>query len=1477
MNKKFILLLVFAILVEAISTHVITKSSNVHCDASGKETFDLEVKPSGSIAGISEFKVTLKNGQDDKEGLKATCILKEFSSDMLDDSKEKASDLKEFISDEDSDNKEVDGTNKEVEGSSSDSTGETKDSDTSMAEKGSDSSSIEKDSTEEEDSNKVDASDSTGETKDSDTNMADKDSDSSSIDKDSAEKEDSYTIDSSDSTIPDNGRRLEENGDPVTFVCSLEGLSKAGSYQITVEGTEITSAQGVTVELISCKEGSDEFESDKISKSNEGLLSDESDLSDNVELSSIEIDKGKSDIHLSFRQVSKFNLDTWSFSFFGLTTQDIRADFSFFFMIFLITGDGKGLTPVKAECKIKEAITLGNSPIAQAEFTCAIPQTTGVESIEIASCDEMAGLPIDETLLNPKLTDEGIASGALKDKSTQPIPQLAEVDMNSFNFYNVSKGTFQFSLTIASLSNEIKVGKTFELFFNGIKFLFEIIKIEGTTLNFDAKIFGELTNQPIAFEQTVVTINGTEAFVLPGFLTKPITTEGIPIDETGPSDNEKSSSEETGPSDNEKSSSEETGPSDNEKSSSEETGPSDKGEKPSDEGSDQREGPTQGGTNQSNQTNPEDITDSPELEEEKKEAEEKLKIFITFRQLNGFAFVPGTISFNLFALITQTLNTPYSVKLLFNLISTEGIEDDTKEFECKLENSVTVGEGKTESASFKCENSTLNESITYTSLRLNSSEEVAGIPFDDETALNPVLTEEAINNGEIKDATKTPVPPTFVFETIDTQTCDKDGKFSLKGKLDKETTIPNKFTLPLTYPPNTVITCTFGEGAIDCIADESLEGSVMIEQQIITEGSNELFILKKVNQSGIKCENGLKLQAEEKAKVDISFRQVSHIEQKAGGNGLRFFFAAFVNSNLAKDYIVEMNVIVIIKEQKVEKVAKCSLIEAVEVTGGKKKQADFNCDVDLESGEEVKPEDLTISTNNENIGGCGELTEQELSPNITQEAIDEKSDNPLVQVLDYKLDENKNKIPPTFTLGSMNFNKCSSKGKIKIVGQFSEEVTEEMTFELPFTFPKTKVKCTVESAQANTDVEITCKMQKMKGGLKFKNLVIEPRLLKKKSMEMLYIEQKTMTLDGQECRNFNEIKKERAKNRMNAPFTFLQLGRPSGYTGLFFLALTRKKFAGSFRSLRLTINVTLTVERSRRLRNLDTLELDEPVSVTCNPKSDAQTDNSLALDCSSDKEKRVPVSSELEDDQIGGAPENITVDKNPNPDYSKIEHLKEFDSLPNVTINNITSDNCSNTGKYNITGTYEGELQNSVIKHNIKIPFATPDSSGLCNMSVVTSDKTIHLSCDNTDSFDVSEIIISPQTVNNETDSKPLFKITNDFIAPSQFACAISDNSLAPNETNPGSTSDQSEEPDDSGNVSGDSKTRYSKNSSGLGGGAIAGIVIACVVVVAAVAAVIALTKSGAFASKSAVTATSIDNSSTVNRFKMDEQNPNMV
>ena len=362
MNKKLIILFVFAILVEAISTHEITKSLNAQCDDSGSETFDLEVTPSGSI-DISEFKITLtlKNGQDDKEGLKAMCTLKELGSDMPSDSNGKAFDSKEFISDEDKNsqdlsqgvqdsNKNSQGLSQEVQDSNKNSQGlsqEVQDSNKNsqdLSQEVQDSNKNSQDLSQEvldsnknsqglsqevRDSNKEfqdGSSDSNNEMTDSDTIMADKDSESSVAEKDPKEDTDSTMASLSDTTKsddedtgnkggndPNSGRRLEENATPVTYTCTLEGSSKEGSYQITVEGSDLTVGEDFTVELSACeaKDVSDKFssdeESDKILDSNKGLLSDEAGLlSDSNELSSIILDKGKSEVHLSFRQVSGF-------------------------------------------------------------------------------------------------------------------------------------------------------------------------------------------------------------------------------------------------------------------------------------------------------------------------------------------------------------------------------------------------------------------------------------------------------------------------------------------------------------------------------------------------------------------------------------------------------------------------------------------------------------------------------------------------------------------------------------------------------------------------------------------------------------------------------------------------------------------------------------------------------------------------------------------------------------------------------------------------------------------------------------------------------------------------------------------------------------------------------------------------------------------------------------------------------------------
>ena len=1442
MKKQYLILLAFMILVEFISTHSITKISKVNCDPSGKQTFDLEVTPDGEITDLTEFKVTLKN---DEGELTAACTLEELSSDNP-----KESDIDDNI--EDSNEAKSDEENE-------------------LSDLASNAPDL---------SNQINESD-------KDENEDDKNDSSSSGSSGSSSSAKPSGSSSSGST---GTRRLQEKpGDiiPVTYVCSLDSLVKPGSYNLEKADNEnLNITTNFPIELPPCS-------SDMIS-SDEG-----SDLEGKSE--ELIEDLKRAYIKLSFRQVLDFDKTNFKFNFIGLTTDNIDAGTKITFMIIIILGKGNKPEPVEVTCtnNLDAKVDGSSNPVAVVSFECKIPEkeTEGLESIEIASSEFVAGLPANKTLLNPVLTDAAIEAKLLDKKATMEPPTLAKFEGKITNEM-INEGKFEFSLELVEIPEFLKLESTFEMplvFPEGIVLVFTIIEIKDTTVTFSVEIKGEVNDQPLVLEQTVISIQGKEAFIFPGFATEKITTEGVKED----SDKILSSDEGSDLEDNEISSDKdssdnagEEGKSDEEKGESNElssdestdeegkssynvTSSDESGESSDKAGSSDEESTTTGqiSTTGTNETSPNSDSvisdkgnsDEPTPEELKEDALERAEIFITFRQISGFAFVPGTVSFNFFALITQSLDVPYQIKLFVNLITVEGMDDQPTEIECSLDSSVEVKEGETKQASFKCEKKDLDKSKVYTGLRLNSSDSIAGIPTDDETALNPALTDDAIANGEVKDYSKpeqAEIPPSFTFDSMDEQECSKDGKFLIKGTLSEEKKINGQFSIPLTYPEGITLTCSFEDQDIQCIADKELDDSVIIEQMVISEGGEELFILQKVIQDSMSCANGLKVQAEEKTNVAVSFRQVCKIEEKP--SGFSFFFFALVNKNLPQSYVLEINVIVMIGGSPVEKVAKCTLKEAVTVTGSPV-QGDFECEVALESGEKAETKDLSLSPNNGNIGGCAELTPEELSPSATDEAIKNG------EISDFSLPENKNKVPPSFTISTMNFAKCASKGKIKVEGEFSEEIKEEMTFELPFSFPAAKVKCTVESATAKQKVEIVCKMQKVKKSLMFKQLIIEPRLLKKKRAEMLYVQKANIELEEEEgikCENYNDIKLQLAKRRKeNAKFSFIQIGRPTGFNFWFFLALTKKLPTVEFTSM--TIEVTLTIEKNRR-RNLDTVELDDDTTIKCTPNKDQGTENSCPLNCEGKGSN--PVAVEFEDDKISGAPDKVTIDTNPNPDYSKKTALEEFDKLPSLTVANIASNNCSNTGKYIIEGTFTGTLNNA---NDMTIPFDSPDSSGLCNLEVESNN--FKLNCENKEEFDVSEIMLSPKVVYDKSGNEALFKISNDFTAPKPFACAIGNLTTSEPDSTISSLIIISTDIINGTEPASEGQKRFAKNSkSGLSGGAIAGIVVACVVAIAIVGAVFAISKSSA-AVAGATNAASVDNTTSINKFNLEETNPNVV
>ena len=1271
------------------------------------------------------------------------------------------------------------------------------------------------------------------------------------------------------------GGRLRRLLSEITYIftCSFDSPNEAGKYAISPVSESVgLKESSINVELLHC-----------ISE---------------------EIAMDRNGITLSYRQVNNFKINSSNqviFSFYGLG-RNIGTNDQLTLNAYLIEDETRESEPTDFVCTAQEGAFSENS-YAPVPFQCISSEMSKntYTSLEIASSDSIAGIPLDNILLNPVLTANAIADGQLYDLSNSPSPAYTEP--GDFDYSKIEDGIIQFSIYAPDVLPIEKKEFTIHLLYpSGIILNFTVPEVSTEEIIFEAKIecriIGKVEAQKLYIEQTVVRDGKDELFVFPAISTDEITTNGysLPSDENEEEEHEKEQEEESKKEEKEtelfKEFEKEQQEKENEfqklfeesekelsqefeqeqeenflEKEKEEIVAENTYEASTDEISDSVSSIvdtteiTQATTSGGNGTEA-DTSKGDEEEDDKPitidEAEKRAQLFISFRQMNTFVFKPGTISFFLLVLTTQPLTKGDTITLKVNLIGKDGMDDEPTEIKCTLQSDVAEPSGgESSQGNYKCELSGLDTSKTYTSVRLDSSDDVAGIPTNDETALNPALTDEAIKNGEVKNCTEGgSVLPTFSFKEIDATNCTIDGKFVIKGSIsgDKEI-VANKFTIPLTYPEGTSITCNFVDKNIECIADKELKESIILEQTIISEGPEEICIIRNISSDIMNCKNGLMAKAEEKKKVDISFRQVSNI--KAIPNGLSFFFAALVKANLKVPHIIPMNVSVILNGEKVEKEANCTLREEV-TTSGTPVQGDFDCVVSLESNETVAPENLTISTNNDNIGGCSELTKEEASPKLTDDAIEETKNKPdLGKVLDFSLPENKKKTPSTFEVTAMNLDKCEKKGKIKVTGKFTEDIKEEKTFEIPFTFPAYKIKCTVDPIAKDTSTDIICKMQKTKKFFGFKSLILEPRLLKKKKMEMFYIKYfKHEKNNEMSCDNYNEIKLKRVKAKKNAPFTFLQMARPPSYKHLFFIALMKKSSVTTFQNR--TINVSLTISKNTRRRRLDTLDLTDELKVSCtvgNTEGDAG-----ALDCS-DSGSIVTsndnvTKADIENSDVGGSTDEVDVEANPNPDYSKSKTLKAVNELAKVEITYIQSTKCSSTGTYTITGKLTGKLNESLSLDNVTIPFSTPDSSGLCKIS---RDSTLTMKCENTEEFTVSQVTVPTQVINDKL-GNPLFRITNDYTAPTQFACAISENSTKIVEAD----------------TKGSGRKYFHINSSkGLSGGAIAAIVISCVAAVAIVGIIAVLAKKNAFGNhKVALSDTSIDNNGTINKINFNNENP---
>jgi hypothetical protein len=283
-----------------------------------------------------------------------------------------------------------------------------------------------------------------------------------------------------------------------------------------------------------------------------------------------------------------------------------------------------------------------------------------------------------------------------------------------------------------------------------------------------------------------------------------------------------------------------------------------------------------------------------------------------------------------------------------------------------------------------------------------------------------------------------------------------------------------------------------------------------------------------------------------------------------------------------------------------------------------------------------------------------------------------------------------------------------------------------------------------------------------------------------------------------------------------------------------------------------TISISIRIiARPGRLRNLQE-ENDKEIS--CNKS--LENGKAGGYNCGDDNINLNDLELNTDDmDDISGVPANAQPSKQNNTiDYSNSDNLEALAKLPNIEIEKINGEECKNNGSYTIEGTItQGELKDM---SNVEIPMSSTDSSALCKIKV--NGEKVTMDCQSKEKFSISPIIFESTII--KKDGKDIFLLSN-YSTTDQFSCIIStasEEARAPTSNTPISTTTPGEDEPKSGGY-----TRYYSNNSskGLTGGAIAGIIIACLAAVAIVAALIVLIKKGVFASKNAGLENSVNHS----------------
>ena len=841
------------------------------------------------------------------------------------------------------------------------------------------------------------------------------------------------------------------------------------------------------------------------------------------------------------------------------------------------------------------------------------------------------------------------------------------------------------------------------------------------------------------------------------------------------------------------------------------------------------------------------------------------KIIISFRQLSGFVNKKNTITFFFYGMITGNLPLGYLIEIQVNLINNGKKEKNTRIANCFLNNEVRVVNNIPVQGDFKCTIDYVSEDIN--SFEYYSSTYITGIP-EDINLLNPITTEKYIENNKIanytKEENKNKIIPNFYSESINSANCKENGKFTIEGKLNTDLSDDLNFEFPLANPKNIVVTCSLKSGKknekkeIICETNEKInnEEIIIAQTNILNKKKEIVLIINKINENKkTNCLNGIvnTITTKIDIPIPITFRQVNQFISLK--NKATFHFIGIVNQFMPYGRKMKILVLVYSNGIKEQNEANCVLNKYTPFNSFNQNygQVDFYC----EANSKNNPLDLEIISSDDILGiNDDDLEDYQKSPSKTDKKIKEtENQTNLGKVLNYTSNEIVYDIPPVLTITNIKIENCKKKGILRLEANFNKKIEQKFDFTIPLSYPYSSIKCTVPEINANVKVNLDCKVQN-DFKINDESIVIEPRIIKKKNQEVIYVKKFVQKFKDETCNNYNTIRQE---YEQNSHYTFLQTNNFNLQKGKIHFKIFICPKPSHIGNIETKIKITIIVKKKSYLRYLDELQEPEPEpeEIACSSDKDitdeaTNEDTIIPYNCISEK---ITVNNEneigsfqIESDNIAGLHEENTnpIETDNDIKNNKAINFDEKSSLSEIptfypeidTQTDISTESCLNDGIFYINGT--GNLKNNPnfkYKPNFEIVFSEPfDSSSICNF---TSEDYDRMECQNKEEFKNKEIKISSQSVGQfllkETNNKDTY----------YFTCSIS-----PLSNQKIDSTSAIIENNEEGNITQSSviNSYFSKkisSSGGLSGGTIAAIVICSAVILIAVGILITLIKKG--------------------------------